>query len=132
MTPRSNLRALLRLVAGGVLVLALTHPAGVARAATSPCDADIKKFCADVPIGSGRIQECLKKHKAELSSECAGWYGNLEKQTGGIAATCRNDISRFCRDVSPGGGRVAECLEKHRSELSPNCSEQLGKAPKAK
>ena len=127
MTPPSNFRT----AACSVLAVALLTMPGIARAGT-PCDADIKKLCADVSVGSGRVQECLKKHKKELSSECSGWYENLEKTTGGIAASCRNDIARFCKGVAPGGGRVADCLEKHRSELDATCSEQLHKAPKPK
>lgn len=125
MTPRSNLRS----AACGVLAVAFLTLPGIARAGT-PCDADIKKLCADVPVGSGRVQECLKQHKKELSSECGGWYENLEKTTGGITASCRNDIARFCKGVSPGQGRVADCLEKHRSELNATCGEELHKAPK--
>jgi hypothetical protein len=34
---------------------------------------------------------------------------------------CRADIEKFCADVKPGGGRVAECLRKHHTELSPAC-----------
>ena len=34
---------------------------------------------------------------------------------------CRTDIEKFCPDVKPGGGRMAECLQKHREELSPEC-----------
>jgi hypothetical protein len=34
---------------------------------------------------------------------------------------CRQDIEKFCSDVSPGGGRVAACLHKHYAELSPEC-----------
>jgi hypothetical protein len=34
---------------------------------------------------------------------------------------CRTDIEKFCPDVNPGGGRMVECLQKHREELSPEC-----------
>jgi Cysteine rich repeat len=34
---------------------------------------------------------------------------------------CRADIEKFCQEVKPGGGRMAECLQKHREELSPAC-----------
>jgi len=48
---------------------------------------------------------------------------------GRLVAICRYDISRFCWDVSPGHGRVARCLERHRSDLSSVCNDQLPKAP---
>jgi len=99
----------------------------VARSAT-PCASDIEKFCSDVPMGGGRIQACLKEHEKELSSECTSHHENLAQEMGRLAAICRLDISRFCRGVSPGHGRVARCLERHRSDLSPVCSDHLREA----
>ncbi len=34
---------------------------------------------------------------------------------------CRADIEKFCADVKPGGGRLAECLRKHQEKLSTEC-----------
>lgn len=34
------------------------------------CQADIDKFCKDVPPGPGRVRDCLVAHEAELSAEC--------------------------------------------------------------
>jgi hypothetical protein len=115
-----------RRLALGALVMAVAFLPGRARGAT-PCAADIEKFCAKVPVGSGRIQACLKEHEKELSPDCASRHENLEKEMGTLAATCRYDISRFCWDVSPGRGRIARCLEQHRSDLSPECNDGLRK-----
>ena len=93
-----------------------------------PCEADIQKFCASVPIGGGRIQACLRKHAKELSPACASRYQNLEQEMGTLAAICRFDISRFCSDVSPGGGRVADCLKANQDDLSPECKDGLRRA----
>jgi len=111
----------------GSLAIGAAFLPGVARGA-APCVPDIEKFCAHVPTGSGRIQACLKEHEKELSPECAARYQSLEKEMGRLAASCRYDISRFCWDVSPGRGRVARCLDRHRSDLSPVCNDQLRKA----
>jgi hypothetical protein len=34
---------------------------------------------------------------------------------------CAEDVAKFCKDVQPGGGRLANCLKAHESELSPVC-----------
>ena len=28
---------------------------------------------------------------------------------------------KLCKDVKQGGGKVLQCLQQHRSELSPEC-----------
>jgi hypothetical protein len=34
------------------------------------CADDLDKFCKDVPAGEGRLQDCLKKNDAKVSSRC--------------------------------------------------------------
>ncbi|HEY1315104.1 MAG TPA: cysteine rich repeat-containing protein [Steroidobacteraceae bacterium] len=34
------------------------------------CEADVKKLCADVAPGGGRVMQCLKEHKEEVSDGC--------------------------------------------------------------
>lgn len=34
---------------------------------------------------------------------------------------CADDVSKFCKDVKPGGGRIANCLKEHEKDLSPAC-----------
>lgn len=46
------------------------------RAAHGACRADVKKFCADVQPGDGRIKNCLRLHENELSGECRAARGN--------------------------------------------------------
>jgi hypothetical protein len=37
---------------------------------------------------------------------------------------CADDISKFCKDVKPGGGRIANCLKEHENDLSPACKKR--------
>lgn len=42
-------------------------------------------------------------------------------QTAAEKEACQADFEKFCSGVEPGGGRVIECLSKHKSELSEAC-----------
>jgi hypothetical protein len=113
-------------IAASMLVLMLAATVAAA-AGDPPCVAEVKKYCATEPAGVGAIQACLKKHEADLSATCRAKVDDLQKEIGAIAATCRFDIMRFCDDVTPGGGRVATCLQNHRDDLSPECKDRLPK-----
>jgi hypothetical protein len=38
---------------------------------------------------------------------------------------CKADADKLCKDVTPGGGAILECLKKHQSEVSPKCANNL-------
>ena len=96
----------------------------VARA-QAPCEADIQRLCKDVPIGSGRVQACLKEHEAEVSESCRQKIDGLANEVKLLTLVCRWDIGVFCSNVSPGEGRVLACLEKNAARLSPGCGHEL-------
>ncbi len=37
---------------------------------------------------------------------------------------CADDILKFCKDVKPGEGRIANCLKEHEKDLSPACKKR--------
>jgi Cysteine rich repeat len=41
-----------------------------AAALRSACAADIEKLCPGIQPGGGRIMQCLKQHKTEVSDSC--------------------------------------------------------------
>ena len=45
------------------VALAIKHVA-------TECKADLQKHCSDIPIGDGRIAQCLKKNHATLEPTC--------------------------------------------------------------
>jgi hypothetical protein len=47
-----------------------------------------------------------------------------------LRAACKADGHKFCSGIQPGGGRIVECLNSHKSELSATCQDAL-KAEKA-
>lgn len=38
---------------------------------------------------------------------------------------CRADVAKFCKEVKPGHGRLAQCMKQHEAELSPACSDYI-------
>jgi hypothetical protein len=38
---------------------------------------------------------------------------------------CKADYEKFCKDVKPGQGRIAQCMKQHEDEISLACKEQL-------
>jgi hypothetical protein len=45
-------------------------PAAVPSEVRAACDADVTKLCAGVQPGGGRIMQCLRQHKTEVSDAC--------------------------------------------------------------
>ena len=45
-----------------------------------------------------------------------------------IEGACGDDIQRFCSDVTPGGGRIANCVRAYSDQLSQRCQFTLGRA----
>ncbi len=111
------------LVLGCLTVMSLPRLAG---AADPPCVVDIKQFCANVPVGGGRVQECLKENEAKISEACRTQVDALQRDAAMLDASCRWDIARFCSDVNPGGGRIMACLNTNKIALSPACLNLLG------
>ncbi len=90
-----------------------------------PCAEEIARFCKDVKPGEGRLAKCLKAHEKELSAECREKFTELKRKYDEAQQACAEDVRKFCKDIQPGGGRIAQCLEGHAAELSPACKEKL-------
>ena len=55
----------------------------------------------------------------------------LEKLTARIAkleSACARDIRKYCRDVTPGEGRMIYCMQAHEDKISVKCAFELGEA----
>lgn len=40
------------------------------------CKDDKEKFCKDVPLGDGKVMECMKKNMEQLSEGCKAQFNN--------------------------------------------------------
>ena len=45
-----------------------------------------------------------------------------------VEDACGNDIERFCSEVTPGGGRIASCMQAYSDQLSRRCQFTLRRA----
>ena len=48
-----------------------------------PCRADVEKLCPGVKPGGGRIIQCLKAHKDEVSDACKADLKQMKARRGG-------------------------------------------------
>ena len=55
---------------------------------------------------------------------CAARAQELAK----VRSACKADIAAHCKDVQPGGGRIAQCLVQHKDQLAPDCKAGLESA----
>ena len=51
----------------------------------------------------------------------AGTVPNAMAQTAQQRAACQGDAKKLCSGVTPGGGRILECLAKQKGNLSDPC-----------
>ncbi len=93
------------------------------REGAEACEADTKKLCPDSKPGNER-NACMQQHKNEVSPACREFFWRMVQLRNDAQATmraCRPDAKKLCKDVKQGGGKVLQCLQQHRSELSPEC-----------
>lgn len=53
----------------------------------------------------------------------------VEKLTAKITKlenACAADIKKYCKDVTPGEGRMIYCMQAHEDKISPKCAYELG------
>ncbi len=90
-----------------------------------PCAADVQKFCKDVQPGKGGIAKCLKEHQNDLSPACKEKIAKAKEAFKEVHQACQGDVEKFCKEVKPGGGRIAKCLKEHKDELSAACKGKI-------
>jgi len=98
------------------------------------CKADAEKYCnaSNIFPEPGAVLTCLREVKDKLSDVCQAEV--TRTQLGGakdfkidamLNELCSADAEKVCNDVTPGEGRVQECLRQHRDALSWDCQEEL-------
>ncbi len=96
------------------------------------CSKEIAGFCGDVPLGGGRVLNCLKVHNDELSIGCQGalakGMATVDTALGDanfFGAQCARDLKDHCADVQPGEGQMLACLTGNITRVTKRCVDAL-------
>jgi cysteine rich repeat protein len=108
--------------------LVIVMASGAFTQVEKPCAGDVAKFCPEVQSGGGRIAQCLKQNKEQLSPGCKMHLLKVEELMKEVDQACEDDVTKFCSEVQPGGGRIAQCLKQNKKQLSFECKVKLFKA----
>ena len=112
----------------GLVILTALLLSGSAALAQQPCAGDVKKLCAGIQPGEGRIKACIKSHLTELSETC-------EDRLLTVAVTgkvCKSDVAKLCAGIEPGTGGIRACIKSHMADVSDPCRDAMSQAAAGK
>jgi hypothetical protein len=96
------------------------------------CEKELAALCKDVAPGEGRLLACLYAYQDKLSPRCEyALYDSAAQLERALSALthmineCRDDLGTYCAEVSPGEGRLLDCLEKNDAKVSSRCKAAL-------
>ena len=61
---------------------------------------------------------------------CASHAAFAQELTSAQRDACMGDYEKYCKSVTPGGGRIIACLAKESDKLAPACKKVLEAAEK--
>ena len=90
-------------------------PVSSAVAQSRVCASDIKKACANIEPGNGRVAACIKEHLKDLSDVCKTRLADAAA----TARTCQADVNKECGSVR----RIQKvaCVRDALTNLSDDC-----------
>lgn len=85
--------------------------------ATKPglCDADTRKFCADLPNG---VPRCLSENAPSLSKRCRLWVRRYDRAKKKTKLVCRSALKASCPDAQ-GWDALLACIRTHKASKAP-------------
>lgn len=99
------------------------------------CSKDIDKFCKGVPLGGGRMQQCLERNQAGVSATCKSGFAQVVALTNRraqaratIRGICANDIKRLCAGIQEGDGNLIDCFFKVQNSVGAACRKAVDDA----
>jgi hypothetical protein len=61
---------------------------------------------------------------------CIAQTASAQELTAEQRSACMGDFEKYCKSVTPGGGRIIACLAKQSDKLTPACKKVLAAAEK--
>jgi len=61
---------------------------------------------------------------------CVSQTALAQEMTAEQRSACMGDYEKYCKGVTPGGGRIIACLAKESDKLTPACKKVLTAAEK--
>ena len=61
---------------------------------------------------------------------CASQAAFAQDMTAAQRDACMGDYEKYCKGVTPGGGRIIACLAKESDKITPACKKVLTAAEK--
>jgi len=111
-----------------MLTALLLSGSGAVAQQTKVCAGDIKKLCAGIQPGEGRMKACIKSHLTELSEDCE----NQVYTVAVVGKVCKGDLAKLCAGVVPGTGGIRACVKSHMAEVSDPCKDAMARIPAGK
>ncbi len=92
-----------------------------------PCQADVERWCGQVPATGSFVQGCLQAHAGQLSAGCRKYVATYTRDTEKLHGACREDLAKHCAKLERPNvaGAKDACLLRHRDALSAKCRETL-------
>ncbi len=94
------------------------------------CKTELESYCKNVTPGEGRLLACLYAYGDKLSSSCeyalytaSAQLEHFIQTVNYLANECEEDLKKFCSVVKPGEGRLLDCLEKNKANVSSSCKQ---------
>ena len=61
---------------------------------------------------------------------CLAQAASAQEMTAAQRDACMGDYEKYCKSVTPGGGRIIACLAKEGDKITPACKKVLTAAEK--
>jgi len=111
------------IICAALLVLGSTASTQTARAPRAKaCVDDIKKNCASVEPGEGRVAACVKEHLKDLSEPCQ----QLIAEATLAAKACAADVKKQCADAKRRVAKIT-CVKSALTNLSDDCKSAVSR-----